>query len=310
MVTIHRDYWCHDGRYNAGANNPRYIVVHYACSGTDSGKTLARSLHNNSGNSSWHYSVGNDGIWQSLWHRDKSWSVGAWSGCTQYIGNGEVISIEVCNDGGEFSQTQKDYLRDLVLYLMDDEDIPASRVVRHYDCHSGHKACPEGYCGSSYKDKLWKELHEYITNPPKPKGYEMCVWNSHGGNNQKWLLNKKDEDIYEIESISHRGYVLDAKGAETADGTPVLLWERNNQNNQRWRITTNENGISYIEPVYVSGMRLDVTGAVCKPGTRLELWRANDTVAQRFVILPADDGTYQILNNHPDTKLVVDVVGG
>lgn len=127
MVEIHREYRAHDGRYNPGANNPRYIVVHYACSGTDSGRILALSLHNNPGQSSWHYSVGNDGIWQSLWHADKSWSVGAWSGCTQYIGNGEVISIEVCNDGGEFTQTQKEYLRDLVLYIMDDDD----RFVGH-----------------------------------------------------------------------------------------------------------------------------------------------------------------------------------
>ena len=309
-MEIHREYRAHDGRYNPGANNPRYIVIHYACSGTDSARTLALSLHNNSGNSSWHYSVGNDGIWQSLWHADKSWSVGAWSGATQYIGNGEVISIEVCNDGGEFSQRQKNYLRDLVLYIMDDEGIDADHVVRHYDCHSGHKLCPEGYCGSTYKDNLWKELHKYITSEPQPESYETCVWNSHGGNNQKWLLNKKDGGLYEIESFAHRGFVLDVRGAHTDNGTPVILWQRNNGDNQRWYIVEDKGVVSHIEPYNAAGMRLDVKGAVCKPGTRLELWEANDTVAQDFVILPCGDGTIQILNNHPDTKLVVDVVGG
>lgn len=308
-MEIHREYRAHDGRYNAGANNPRYIVVHYACSGTDSARTLALSLHNNAGNSSWHYSVGNDGIWQSLWHKDKSWSVGAWSGATQYIGNGEVISIEVCNDGGEFSETQKKYLRDLVLYIMDDEGIDANHVVRHYDCHSGHKLCPEGYCGSSYKDKLWKELHKFITTEPQPEHYEMIAWNSNGQNNQKWLFNKKGEDIYEIESLSHRGYVLDVSWQSKEKGTPVILYQRNNQDNQRWRVIK-DGIITYLEPVHAPGMRLDVTGAVCKAGTKLEIWDRNDGVAQRFVLLPSDDGTVQIMNNHPDIKLMVDVMGG
>ena len=238
-----------------------------------------------------------------------SWSVGAWAGATQLIGNGEVISIEVCNDGGPFSKTEINYLRDLVLYIMDDEDIPASRVVRHYDCHSGHKRCPEYYCGSEAADKRWKELWEYITNPPAPEWYEMCVWNSHGKLNQKWILNDKGNGIFEIESVAHRGFVLDVKGEGTGKGTPVILYKRNGGKNQLWRIK--EEGIhSYIEPAYLDGMRLDVTGAVCVPGTRMEIWDANDSVAQKFIIMPDRKGECQILNDHPDTKLMLDVVGG
>ena len=309
MVEIHREYRAHDGRYNPGANNPRYIVVHYACSGTDSARTLALSLHNNTGQSSWHYSVGNDGIWQSLWHADKSWSVGAWAGATQLIGNGEVISIEVCNDGGPFSKTEINYLRDLVLYIMDDEGIPASRVVRHYDCHTGRKRCPEYYCGSEAADKRWQELHDYITTEPKPEYYEMCVWNSNGHDNQKFILNDKGSGLYEIESVAHRGFVLDVQYGKDADGTPVILYARNGGKNQLWKITA-EGIHSYIEPAYASGKRLDVKLALCEPGTRMEIWSANESVAQKFVIMPDRKGQVQILNDHPDVKLMLDVVGG
>ena len=93
------------------------------------------------------------------------------------------------------------------------------------------------------------------------------------------------------------------------DGTPVILYQRNNGKNQLWKLE--EEGIhTYISPAYCPGKRLDVKLALCEPGTRMEIWTANDSVAQRFVVMPDLKGNVQILNDHPDVKLMLDVVGG
>lgn len=156
--------WCRADRYTGGGNSPRYIVVHNTAN-TATAVQEANNLHNNSGQSSFHYAIDDVDIVQCVHDYDAAWAVGAWSGCTAYVTNFDSISIEVCSAGTEFTQAEKDHLRDLVLHLMEYYAIPADRVVRHYDCHSGHKQCPMFY--SQHPDK-WNELHAYITTAPQP----------------------------------------------------------------------------------------------------------------------------------------------
>lgn len=86
--------------------------------------------------------------------------------------NKGTIHIEVCykKASGEFEQASKDALHELVQELMTKYNIPADKVVRHYDLTK--KLCPYFYVDET----RWAALHEYITAPPKPaKLYRVQV---------------------------------------------------------------------------------------------------------------------------------------
>lgn len=158
---ISREYHAHSGNYTPGGNSKRHIVVHYT-GNSASAEAEARYAANNQHPSSYHYVLDGGGtIYQILDDSDTAWSVGAWSGARQLIGNNESINIEVCNSGGPFTEAEIDELTWLVGKLMDEYGIPADRVVRHYDCHTGRKMCPNYYSGAG--NYQWPRLHDRIT---------------------------------------------------------------------------------------------------------------------------------------------------
>lgn len=159
MDIIH-DYTAHDGNYTPGGNRCRYIVVHNT-GNSASANAEARYAQNSQHPSSYHYVLDGLECYQLLDDTDTAWAVGAWSGARQIIANSESISIEVASDGEEFSDAEQRQLRDLVAMLMERHSIDADHVVRHYDCHTGHKDCPAYYAGSG--NKAWDNLHDYIT---------------------------------------------------------------------------------------------------------------------------------------------------
>lgn len=89
------------------------------------------------------------------------------------------------------------------------------------------------------------------------------------------------------------GKVLDASGAGTADGTPVVQWSANGGTNQQWRLTGAGDGFYTLTGVG-SGRVLDVPKAAKLPGTALDLWSANGGTNQQWLIAPSDHGTYTI----------------
>lgn len=309
-LIIHDDYPAHEGRYSNAWNSCDYIVIHYAASGTESGKRLAQSLHNNGGiSSSWHFSVGIDGIWQSLPCRKTAWHCGYSAATTTFISNSEAIGIEVCNDGGAFDDREIEYLKQLVPYLMKEYEIPIENVVRHYDCTYPRKLCPEGYCGSEAKNKRWYELRKYITTS-EPEFRDICVYTSNGNANQKWIMNRKGA-YYEIESKAYPGWVLDCQYAGTEKGTKVILFPRNGNDNQLWEIVYEMDDPNiHFAPKHCPNMRLDITGAKDMIGTLAELWEKNDSCAQDFVMLENNDETVTLIYNSNGKKLCLDVYGG
>lgn len=160
-----KSIWCRSDRYTSGGNSRKYIVVHNTAN-TATAEQEAKNLHNNAGQSSFHYAIDDTDIVHCVHDYDTAWAVGAWTGAVQYIGNNQSISIEVCNPGTEFSDTCKKNLRALVLHLMDYYGIPADHVVRHWDCHSGRKQCPKFYSGAT--NAAWNALHAYITTNNEP----------------------------------------------------------------------------------------------------------------------------------------------
>lgn len=152
------------GTYNrsvrgGGVGAIKYICIHYTA-GTGSAKNNCIYFSGGNRNASADYFVDDLGIWE---YNDPSsgyytWAVGDGKG--KYgITNSNSISIEVVNTGGAFSSKEIEYLKELVPYLMKKYNVPASRVVRHYD--ASHKSCPAYYVKNPSK---WTELHKVITS--------------------------------------------------------------------------------------------------------------------------------------------------
>lgn len=154
------------GKYNISTRTMliKYIVVHY----TGDGTSKAGSAKNNciyfgraNRDASAHYFIDDGGIWEYADPKKYyTWHCGVkYGGGNPDIGNGNSIGIEVCMDGDRpFTEAEIRYLTELVRYLMSKFDIPASRVVRHWD--ASHKMCPYYY---AKRQKEWIALRKTIT---------------------------------------------------------------------------------------------------------------------------------------------------
>ena len=153
----------HHGAYNIQRRTQtvRYIVVHYVGAGSSApGNALANCRYFAGGNrnASAHYFIDDAGIYE---YADPSayatWHCG--DGHGRYgITNANSIGIEVCNNGGPYTDAEIDRLTWLVQRLMAEFGVPAERVVRHYD--ASRKMCPLYYV--QHHD-AWVALHARIT---------------------------------------------------------------------------------------------------------------------------------------------------
>lgn len=127
----------------------KYIVVHYV-GALGGAKDNCVYFSKNWVGASAHYFVGHDGeIWQSVLDEDIAWHCGTTGTYFHsYCRNSNSIGVEMCcrqrSDGTWYfeDETVKAAI-ELVKYLMDKYDVPASNVIRHYDVT--HKTCPRPY---------------------------------------------------------------------------------------------------------------------------------------------------------------------
>lgn len=152
------------GEYNRTTRTKEieYIVVHYTGSGSSAdGNALANCKYFAGGNrnSSSHYFIDDANIYEYLDPDDyAAWHCGGGDGP---IYNSNSIGIEICQESYStepFTDEEIARLTWLVQKLMDDYDIPAENVVRHYDVTG--KKCPYAYVMDS---SMWTELHAEIT---------------------------------------------------------------------------------------------------------------------------------------------------
>lgn len=141
----------------------KYIVIHNTGT-TATAQNNCKYFSGGNRNASADYFINKDGSIYKFNANLKtyySWHCGDGYGAYG-VTNYNSIGIEVVSAGTKFTDAQKKALNKLVLALMDDFDVPASRVVRHYD--ASRKSCPSYYAASSgTKLKRWNELHSYIT---------------------------------------------------------------------------------------------------------------------------------------------------
>lgn len=151
------------GKYNLNDRSVavRYIVVHYVGDGTSAAGSAKRNcMYFAGGNrqASAHYFIDDGSIFEYADpHAYATWHCG--DGHGRYgITNANSIGIEVCNNGGPYTEAETDRLAWLVQKLMAEFGVPAARVVRHYD--ASRKMCPLYYV--QHHD-AWVALHARIT---------------------------------------------------------------------------------------------------------------------------------------------------
>lgn len=179
MVTIKQQI---AARANYGTirnvNNIKYIVIHYTGNDGDSDESNSKYFKNNIVKASAHYFVDDNSITQSVPDNYLAYAVGGKkynnSGGRLYgtVNNSNSISIELCDtvkNGIVYpsAQTIANAI-DLVQYLMKKYDIPAHRVIRHYDVNG--KPCPIYWTN----DVRWeKEFYSKIGNVRPTSGQDV-----------------------------------------------------------------------------------------------------------------------------------------
>lgn len=85
---------------------------------------------------SWHFTVDQNEIYQSIPTNEVGWHAGDGRG----LGNMQSIGVEICvNSDGDFTRAKENAVW-LIRYLMEKHNIPISRVVPHK--HWSGKDCP------------------------------------------------------------------------------------------------------------------------------------------------------------------------
>lgn len=153
--------------------NIQYIVIHYTANDGDTDENNGLYFKRNVVQCSAHYFVDSDSITQTVPDNYESWSVGGnrWSdykktGGAKFYGkatHANTLNIEICDDtkNGTIypSAATIDNAVSLTRMLMKKYNIPAERVIRHFDVTGKH--CPAYWCASAGNDNLWKAAFWY-----------------------------------------------------------------------------------------------------------------------------------------------------
>ena len=148
-------------------NDIEYIVIHYTANDGDTDENNGKYFKNNAVKSSAQYFVDSDSVTRSVPDDVVAYSVGGVryanykeTGGAKFYGkctNSNSISIELCDDvkNGKVYPSAKTIENAVALtkMLMKKYDIPADRVIRHFDVTG--KICPGYWAGTAEKDKLW-----------------------------------------------------------------------------------------------------------------------------------------------------------
>ena len=128
----------------------KYIVIHYTGNDGDSDESNAKYFKNNIVKASAHYFVDDDSITQAVPDNYSAYAVGGKkynnAGGRLYgtVNNSNSISVELCDvvKNGVVCPTQTTINNAIQLtqLLMEKYNVPAHRVIRHYDVNG--KSCP------------------------------------------------------------------------------------------------------------------------------------------------------------------------
>ena len=144
----------------------KYIVMHYTANDGDTDENNGKYFQNNYVGASAHYFVDGDSVTQSVPDNHIAWHCGSSYGYKhKECRNSNSIGIEICDErrNGVIYPTNETIANavELAEYLMKKYNVPKQNVIRHYDVTG--KMCPAYWCGTDYKNNLWKtEFHDKL----------------------------------------------------------------------------------------------------------------------------------------------------
>lgn len=159
-------------------SNIKYIVIHYTGNDGDTDESNAKYFHNKIVKASAHYFVDDDSVTQPVPDNYVAYSVGGskYSDCASTGGgklygtakNANSISIELCDavKNGVVYPSNTTIANALVLVktLMKKYNVPASKVIRHFDVNGKH--CPSYWMNDTkWKSEFWSKLSDSVHQP-------------------------------------------------------------------------------------------------------------------------------------------------
>lgn len=167
-----KEILAHFSNLTRGRNRPvDYIVLHYTAGDGDTAEDNARYYAGENRKASAHYFVDENEVVRSVREEDTAWHAG------NFTMNSRSIGVELCSkkdESGAYFIPPATVKRgaELVKSLMDSYDIPAQRVIRHYDVTG--KICPAPMVVDPQK---WEEFLRLLTaDKPSLWAEEACAW--------------------------------------------------------------------------------------------------------------------------------------
>lgn len=147
-----KEIWCSKGNFtesNRKSSEIDTLVIHYTGNNGDTAENNGNYFKNNVVETSAHYFVDDTTVVRSVADKNIAWHAGDWDI------NCRSIGIEIAGSTTECTGKTLENVILLAQRLMKKYNIKKDKVIRHYDANG--KICPGFWCGSSAKDKLWKE---------------------------------------------------------------------------------------------------------------------------------------------------------
>lgn len=155
--------------YKSGrTSNIKYIVIHYTANDGDTAKNNADYFNRAGIESSAHYFVDENEVWQSVKDIDTAYHCGTTGTYKHpYCRNTNSIGVELCsrkdiNGNYYFKDATVKNAAELTKELMVKYSIPATNVIRHYDVTG--KVCPAPMVNDV---SLWNKFKDMISTPAK-----------------------------------------------------------------------------------------------------------------------------------------------
>lgn len=143
------------------AMRPQYVTIHNTASTGKGANAKAHAnlqFNGNSRSASWHYTVDNNEIWQSIPMNENAWHAGD----SNAMGNIGTVAIEICeNSDGNYARAERNaaYLTARILY---ENNLPSTAVRTHRDW-SG-KDCPSNVFHNTKGTMGWTAFCNLVTS--------------------------------------------------------------------------------------------------------------------------------------------------
>ena len=140
------------------ASKVKYLVIHYTAGHNDTAENNGKYFAREQVGASAHYFVDETTVVQSVPDEYVAWHCGGNYYHHDKCRNSNAIGIEICTkyQGGEYSFAPEAvaHAQELTRQLMEKYEIPADRVLRHWDVT--HKICPAPFVGTG--QTAWEEF--------------------------------------------------------------------------------------------------------------------------------------------------------